>query len=54
MLTNVVYDVIKKFVQLIIPGLSSLYFGLSSFWEFRNVEQVIGMMAFIAFFLDCV
>ncbi len=50
-LTDTAYNVGKKLVLLIIPGLSSLYFVLSSIWDFRSSEQVIGMLAIVATFL---
>lgn len=41
----------KKIVQIWIPALSSLYFGLGNIWGFPSVEQVVGTLAVVATFL---
>ncbi len=47
-LTDTAYNVGKKLVLVIIPGLSSLYFGLGYIWDLPSVEQVIGTLAIVA------
>ncbi len=49
--SNTTYDVVKKLVLIIIPGLSTLYFGLSAFWDLPATEKVIGTLTVIAFIL---
>ncbi len=48
MLTDTTYNIGNKLVRVIIPGLSSLYFGFASVVDLRVSEQVIGMLAVIA------
>ncbi len=45
------YSAAKKLVQVILPALSSLYFGLASVWGLSNAEQVVGTLAVITTFL---
>lgn len=54
MLTNRAYEVLKKLVQIILPALSALYFGLASIWDFPNAEEVVGTIAVITTFLGAV
>lgn len=51
MLTNKSYDVLKKFVQVILPAVSALYFGLAAIWNLPAAEQVVGTIAVITTFL---
>jgi len=51
MLSNNSYSLGKKLVQVYIPALSSLYFGLGSIWGLPAVEQVVGTLAVLATFL---
>lgn len=48
---NVQYDWAKKLVQLYLPAISSLYFGLASIWGLPGAEKVVGTLAVIATFL---
>lgn len=50
-LRNPMYDIIKKVVQVILPAVSSLYFGLASIWGLPAAEQVVGTLAVITTFL---
>lgn len=50
-LNSKVYDVLKQVVQVYIPGLAALYFGLASIWHFGYAEQVTGSAAVVATFL---
>jgi hypothetical protein len=45
------YGLLKKFVQVWLPALGSLYFGLAQIYGFSNAEQVLGTMALITTFL---
>ncbi len=51
MLTDFAYNVGKKLVMESIPGLASLYFGVSLIWDLPATEQVIGILAIVALFL---
>lgn len=51
MLSDTTYSVGKRLVQLWLPALSALYFGLASIWNLPAAEQVVGTMAcFTTFF----
>lgn len=51
MLSDTSYSIGKKLVQVYIPAVSSLYFGLSSIWGLPATEQVVGTFAVVATFL---
>lgn len=51
MLSDGFYSFGKKFVQIYLPALSSLYFGLGNIWGFPSVEEVVGSCAVFATFL---
>lgn len=48
------YSVGKKVVQVILPAIGSLYFGLSSIWGFPYTEKILGTLALIETFLGIV
>ena len=48
------YDLIKKFVQVVLPAFASLYFGLAQIWNLPAAEQVVGTIALITTFLGVV
>ena len=50
-LSNKLYDKIKFLVQIILPGLAALYAGLSQFWGFPKVQEVVGTIGVLAVFL---
>lgn len=45
------YDRLKITTQVILPGLASLYFGLSQIWGLPAGEEVVGTIALITVFL---
>ena len=51
LLSDRLYDVLKQLVQLVIPAIGALYFGLAQIWGFPNAEEVVGTCALIATFL---
>jgi hypothetical protein len=51
MLSDGSYSLGKRLVQIYIPALSSLYFGLGSIWGLPAVEQVVGTLAVVATFI---
>lgn len=51
MLSDTAYNRGKKLVQVWIPALSSLYFGLGNIWGFPAIEQIVGSLAVLATFL---
>jgi hypothetical protein len=50
-ITNPAYDFIKRLVQVVLPALSSLYFGLAAIWNLPAAEQVVGTIAVFTTFL---
>lgn len=51
LLTSETYDKLKKLVQLVLPALGALYFGLSQLWDLPAAEEIVGTFAvFAAFF----
>jgi len=51
LLDDKVYQVLKRIVQIFLPALASLYFGLGQIWHFPMVEEVIGSITVITTFL---
>lgn len=51
MLSDTAYGALKRFVQVVLPAFSSLYFGLSGIWGLPATEQVVGTLALVATFL---
>lgn len=51
MLSNKTYDFLKRLVQVVLPALASLYFGLASIWGLPAAEQVVGTIAVLTTFL---
>lgn len=49
-----VYDKLKLTVQLILPGISSLYFGLAQIWGLPNAEKIVGTLALLTVFLGSI
>ena len=49
-LSNKTYDMLRRFVEYILPGASVLYLTLSELWHLPNAMQVAGTLAAIAVF----
>lgn len=50
-LNNRTYDALKKFVQIVLPALATLYAGLATLWDFPNTTGVVGTLTLLATFL---
>ena len=50
--SNKTYDVLKWFAQMLLPGLATLYLGLSEIWGLPYKEQVVATIVTITFFLN--
>ena len=48
------YEFLKKFVTIILPAFSSLYFGLAQIWGLPAAEEVVGTCALVATFLGVI
>lgn len=53
-LTNKAYDLLKKIVQIILPGLATLYTGLAELWNLPYVTAVVGTITLLTVFLGLV
>lgn len=51
---NSTYDFLKKLVELILPGLGTMYFGLSAFWPLPYVDSIVGSIAVLCVFFGLV
>ena len=54
LLSNRMYDLLKKTVQLVLPALGALYFALAQIWELPRAEEVVGTIAAVTTFLGIV
>lgn len=50
-LSNKAYDVLKRTVEYVLPGLGTLYFTVATIWGLPYGEQVVGTLAAVAIFL---
>ena len=53
-ISNKVYDVLKWIAQYLLPAVGTLYFALSTIWEFPYGEQVVGTITAIDAFLGAI
>ena len=53
-LSNSTYDRLKPVTQIWLPGLGSLYFGLSQIWGLPAGEEVVGSIALLTTFFGVV
>lgn len=51
MWTDKVYNVLKFFVQIILPALATLYTVLSAIWGLPDVKEVVATLGAVATFL---
>lgn len=54
MLSDKAYGIAKHLVQIILPAVASLYFGLAAIWGLPRSEEVVGTLAVLATFLGVV
>ncbi len=54
-LSDKVYDILKWVAQYILPGVATLYFGLSQFWSFFPFpERIVGTIVAVDVFLGAI
>jgi len=53
-LSDRTYNKVKQVTQLVLPGIGSLYFGLSTIWGLPAGEEVVGTTSLMAVFLGTV
>ena len=49
--SNKAYDVLKYIAQIVLPAIGTLYFALSSIWNFPYGEEVLGTITAVDVFL---
>lgn len=54
MLTGKAYDRLKFAVQILLPGIAALYFGLAQIWNLPEAEKVVGTITVISVFLGLI
>jgi Putative phage holin Dp-1 len=50
LISNSTYDLLKRFVTLVLPGLATLYAALAAIWGLPNPEAVVATFAALATF----
>lgn len=50
--SNKTYDILKWVAQLLLPGIGTLYMGLSDIWSLPYTDQVVATVVAVAFFLN--
>ena len=50
-LSNRTYDILKYVVQIVLPAIGALYYGLSNIWALPYTEQIVGSITIICTFL---
>ena len=50
-LSNKAYDTLKWIAQILLPGLGTLYFALSSIWNLPYCQQVVGTLSAVTVFI---
>lgn len=53
-LSNSTYNRAKHLVQVVLPAMASLYFGLSQIFAFPATEEVVGTTAVVTTFLGAI
>lgn len=51
LLGNKMYDILKYGVEVVLPGLGTLYFTLGTLWGLPYGDQIVGTCAAVALFL---
>lgn len=50
-LSNKTFDILRTIVEIVLPAVSSLYWGLSEIWNLPLAQQICGTIAVIATFI---
>lgn len=49
--SNKIYNILRWFVQIVLPSIATLYFALSQIWPLPNGELVVGSISAVSVFL---
>lgn len=52
--SNKTYDLLRWLAQVLLPGVATLYMGLSDIWNLPHVDQVVATIVTVVFFLNLV
>lgn len=52
--SNRTYEILKWFVQLVLPASATAYAGLGALWHWANVTEVVGTITIITTFLGVI
>ena len=50
-MSSKVYEILKWFVQIVLPACGALYSALAALWGFPYVEQIVGTISAVTVFL---
>ena len=50
LISNRTYDLLKRIVTLLLPGIATLYAAIGAAWDFPNTEAVVATLAAVATF----
>lgn len=53
-MSNKVYDILKWIAQILLPALSTLYFGIAEIWGLPYSQQIVGTFAVVDAFLGII
>ena len=56
-LSNSTYDLLRRIVQIVLPGAGAFYFGASAIWGtdvFPNPDKVVGTISLLVVFLGLI
>lgn len=53
-LSDKAYNFMKWLVQLVLPGVGTLYYTLATLWEWSNPDRVVGTITAITLFLGVI
>lgn len=54
LLSDKLYNLVKKLVQIVLPAFASFYFGLAGIWDLPEPDKVVGTIALLTTFLGII
>lgn len=53
-LSNKAYDILKWIALILLPAITTAYFGLAQLWHFPHAEEIVGTLTIIDTFLGAI
>ena len=53
-MSNKIYDILKWVAMIVLPAIGTLYFALSTIWNFPYGEEIVGTLAAVEVFMGTV